>query len=104
MLNTRTPQLLSIVTDLQERFSEMSQLADSVALPDPSTVDDGVRARAMAQQGLERLRLMLVAEEPGERVRAAWKKIEAALKGYEVEGLEPLLERGREVVASTASN
>lgn len=96
VLNTRTPQLLSIVTDLQERFSEMSQLADSVALPDPSAVDDRVRARAVAQQGLERLRLMLVADESGERVRGAWGRVEDALKGREEE-LEGLLEKGREI-------
>lgn len=84
------------MTDLQERFSEMSQLADSVALPDPSSVDEGARARAVAQQGLERIRLMLVAEEPSERVRAAWRKIEETLKGRE-EGVEELLKKGREM-------
>jgi hypothetical protein len=97
VLNTRTPQLLSIVTDLQERFSEMSQLADSVALPDPSAVDDGVRARAVAQQGLERLRLMIVAEETPDAIRKAWEKVEATLRGHECDGLDELLRKGREV-------
>lgn len=99
-LNTRTPQLLSIVTDLQERFSEMSQLADSVALPDPSAVDDSVRARAVAQQGLERLRLLIVAEESPEAVRTAWDKVEGTLQGHECEGLDELLKKGREVAGA----
>ncbi|BEI82753.1 hypothetical protein CcaverHIS002_0306210 [Cutaneotrichosporon cavernicola] len=99
-LNTRTPQLLSIVTDLQERFSEMSQLADSVALPDPSAVDDGVRARAIAQQGIERLRLMLVAEESPDALREAWGKVEATLNGHKCEGLDLLLQKGRAMAAT----
>ncbi|GMK56687.1 hypothetical protein CspeluHIS016_0305270 [Cutaneotrichosporon spelunceum] len=99
VLNTRTPQLLSIVTDLQERFSEMSQLADSIALPDPSAVDDSVRARAVAQQGLERLRLMLVAEESPEAVRTAWDKVESTLRGHEYDGLDLLLQQGRAMAA-----
>ncbi|CAK9783339.1 hypothetical protein CC85DRAFT_240017 [Cutaneotrichosporon oleaginosum] len=97
VLNTRTPQLLSIVTDLQERFSEMSQLADSVALPDPSAVDDAVRARAVAKQGLDRIRLMLVAEESPDAIRQAWEKVEATLRGHECEGLDKLLQEGREM-------
>lgn len=60
-LNTRTPQLLSIVTALQERFSDMSQLADSVALPDAAEQEwDAVLARAGT--GLERVRLMVLAD------------------------------------------
>lgn len=34
VLNRHTPQLLSIVTSLQDSFSSISQLVDSVALPD----------------------------------------------------------------------
>ncbi|KAL1412440.1 hypothetical protein Q8F55_000185 [Vanrija albida] len=98
-LNTRTPQLLSIVTSLQERFSDMSQLADSVALSDRPALSDAERARAAAAQGLERVRLMALAGADG--LQPAWERTEAELKGYgAVEGLDGILAEGREVVAA----
>ncbi|TXT05964.1 hypothetical protein VHUM_03725 [Vanrija humicola] len=103
-LNTRTPQLLSIVTSLQERFSDISQLADSVALADKAPVGDGDRARAVAAQGLERVRLMVLAGEDADAVKAAWERVEAELKGFgDVEGLDGILAEGREVVSVAAA-
>ncbi|RSH81029.1 uncharacterized protein EHS24_008463 [Apiotrichum porosum] len=101
-LNTRTPQLLSIVTSLQERFSDMSQLADSVALPElPESAKDGnnseQRAGATAAQGLERVRLMVLAEEPVEKVQEVWKAVEKRLEGAQVEGVADVIREGREL-------
>jgi hypothetical protein len=61
-LNTRTPQLLSIVTSLQERFSDMSQLTDSVALPDDGARSEEETTLARASSGVERVRLMVLAK------------------------------------------
>lgn len=103
-LNTRTPQLLSIVTSLQERFSDISQLADSVALTEKAPLGDGERARAAAAQGLERVRLMVLAGDGPDAVKAAWERTEAEVKGYgDVEGLDGILAEGREVVAVAAA-
>lgn len=89
-LNTRTPQLLSIVTSLQERFSDMSQLADSVALPD--IPESGSAAVSRAQVGVERVRLMILAEgeldvveglkltaESRDKVIEKWNETESAI-------------------------
>ncbi|WVQ95331.1 hypothetical protein IAU59_002427 [Kwoniella sp. CBS 9459] len=82
-LNSRTPQLLSIVTELQSSFSSISQLVDSIALPETSgtgaraqdqaasesTVqDEGFRAKKV----VERLRLMICAEEPAGKIREVY--------------------------------
>ncbi|EIW66249.1 hypothetical protein TREMEDRAFT_65520 [Tremella mesenterica DSM 1558] len=57
VLNSRTPQLLSIVTNLQDSFSSISQLVDSIALPEiPQEPIDPVKA------GIRRIRLMVIAE------------------------------------------
>ncbi|WOO81961.1 Vacuolar protein sorting-associated protein 51 [Vanrija pseudolonga] len=103
-LNTRTPQLLSIVTSLQERFSDISQLADSVALTEKAPLADGDRARAAAAQGLERVRLMVLAGDGPDAVTAAWERVEAEIKGYgDVEGIDGILAEGREVVDVSAA-
>lgn len=65
-LNSRTPQLLSIVTELQQSFSEISRLVDAVALPEESGAGlrdegDGV-VEAIVEKGMVRLRLLVLAE------------------------------------------
>jgi hypothetical protein len=119
-LNTRTPQLLSIVTSLQERFSDMSQLTDSVALPDIAEReghDEGVLARAGTR--LERVRLMVLADgkceqgharetywlgalltppEPKEKILETWHKTESSLlNATSTPALEALLREGRQL-------
>lgn len=74
LLNSRTPQLISIMTSLQDSFSSISQLADSVAMPDRESTDtskDGT-----LRLGLERVRLMFLAEDDGVRIRAIWEGLE----------------------------
>lgn len=66
-LNLKTPQLISIVTQLQEKFSEMSQLTDTVSILDQqSGLSAAERQRAgmreAVSRGLERVRLMMLAE------------------------------------------
>lgn len=82
-LNARTPQLLSIVTELQERFSEMSQLADSVGLPSQEASEEE-RRKVGVEVGIERVRLLVAAGEAG-RARELLRGVEAAGGG---EGLE----------------
>jgi hypothetical protein len=64
ILNSRTPQLLSIVSKLQDSFSSISQLVDAVALSDGprDDTDDAGKLEARVRDGLERLRLMVIAE------------------------------------------
>lgn len=66
-LNLKTPQLISIVTQLQEKFSEMSQLTDTVSILDQqSGLSAAERQKAgmreAVSRGLERVRLMMLAE------------------------------------------
>lgn len=66
-LNLKTPQLISIVTELQEKFSDMSQLTDTVSILDQqSGLSAAERQRAgmreAVSRGLERVRLMMLAE------------------------------------------
>lgn len=66
-LNARTPQLLSVVTNLQQSFSSISQLVDSINIPriEEQIVVDPEEAttisRRKTQRQLERLRLMVQA-------------------------------------------
>nr|XP_031859530.1 uncharacterized protein CI109_004992 [Kwoniella shandongensis]KAA5526602.1 hypothetical protein CI109_004992 [Kwoniella shandongensis] len=71
-LNSRTPQLLSIVTNLQQSFSSISGLVDSVALPEPSsaTLVSNDDQSASVDMKVERLRLMVLAEESPDKVQA----------------------------------
>lgn len=94
-LNARTPQLLSIVTELQERFSEMSQLADSVGLPEPMGLDEKERVRATAEAGVERVRLMTVAGDI-DGAKGVWEGVEKLLQGRE--GMGALVQQGRAIV------
>ncbi|ORX40823.1 Vps51/Vps67-domain-containing protein [Kockovaella imperatae] len=76
-LNSRTPQLLSIMTSLQDSFSEISRLADSVALPVDSTEHSSEESWA---KNVERLRLMRVAEEPAERINTYFDSFRSRLE------------------------
>ncbi|OCF45512.1 hypothetical protein I317_00413 [Kwoniella heveanensis CBS 569] len=83
-LNSRTPQLLSIVTELQSSFSSISQLVDSIALPESQ--DQAQRATGSGDHGqdgeteirrkkvMERLKLMLRADEPAEKLREVYDR------------------------------
>lgn len=67
MLNTRTPQLISIVNALQDSFSSISQLVDAVALPDapapaPPTSGVGAADDKALRRDLQRLKLMIAAK------------------------------------------
>ncbi|ORY28037.1 Vps51/Vps67-domain-containing protein [Naematelia encephala] len=85
-LNSRTPQLLGIMTSLQQSFSSMSQLVDSVALPDPpisldsdgqptgaGSVSDG--KKRVWKGRLDRIRLMRIAQEPSQKIRTTVEKL-----------------------------
>ncbi|WWC65323.1 uncharacterized protein I303_107941 [Kwoniella dejecticola CBS 10117] len=78
-LNSRTPQLISIVTQLQESFSTIEQLIDSISLSEPSlpksnsvdtSMDGAENAVEMLKRGKERLELMVLAKEPPEKIKA----------------------------------
>ncbi|WVF67765.1 hypothetical protein IAT40_002525 [Kwoniella sp. CBS 6097] len=84
-LNSRTPQLLSIVTELQSSFSSISQLVDSIALPEvggnngpPSS--DGYESDVGGKRIVERLKLMLRAEEPPEKIREVYESSKDTLE------------------------
>lgn len=58
-MNSRTPQLLGIMTSLQQSFSEISRLAEEVSLGGPESAGD---EKPMGKRDIERLRLMVTAE------------------------------------------
>ena len=58
-LNSRTPQLLGIMTSLQDSFSEISRLVDAIALPEKEPASP---KRKSWEIGVEKLRLMVLAE------------------------------------------
>ena len=62
------------MTSLQDSFSSISQLADSVTMPDREAVEtntaDDIRV------GLERVRLMLLAEEDEQKIHATWAELD----------------------------
>jgi hypothetical protein len=62
------------MTSLQDSFSSISQLADSVAMPDRDST--GTNTDETLRLGLERVRLMLLAEEDGEKIRTTWAALE----------------------------
>ncbi|KIR67800.1 hypothetical protein I312_102002 [Cryptococcus bacillisporus CA1280] len=78
-LNVRTPQLLSVVTNLQQSFSSISQLVDSINLPriEEQVIVDPEEAttisRRKAQRQLERLQLMVQANESSDRINEFYK-------------------------------
>lgn len=57
-MNSRTPQLLGIMTSLQQSFSEISRLAEEVTVEVPEQVVQGEQWKSE----VERLTLMVVAE------------------------------------------
>jgi len=68
---------LSIVTHLQQSFSEISRLVDAVALPDETNpelkTEEG--GGSEMKRGMERLRLMVLAEGTFDRGRRAKFKL-----------------------------
>jgi len=93
-LNSRTPQLISIMTSLQDSFSSISQLADSVAMPERDTKSTGEDKEDALRLQLERTRLMFLAEEDAGKIRKAWS-------GVTAEGVvdEDLLRKVQEIQA-----
>ncbi|WRT70840.1 uncharacterized protein IL334_007839 [Kwoniella shivajii] len=73
-LNSRTPQLLSIVTELQQSFSSISQLVDSISLPEndkgpiPSRKDNSLTLNEV-ERGKDRVELMILAQDSHENIR-----------------------------------
>lgn len=70
------------MTSLQDSFSSISQLADSVTMPsDPSLSQkgddsDGNEGRIALETGLERVRLMFIAEEEPLEIRRIWDSLD----------------------------
>jgi hypothetical protein len=62
------------MTSLQDSFSSISQLADSVAMPDRESPE--TNKEETLRWGLERVRLMFLAEEDGERIRTTWAALD----------------------------
>jgi hypothetical protein len=62
------------MTSLQDSFSSISQLADSVAMPDRESAE--TNKEETLRLGLERVRLMFLAEEDAERIRTTWAGLE----------------------------
>jgi hypothetical protein len=58
------------MTSLQDSFSSISQLADSVAVPDRESSE--TNKEETLRSGLERVRLMFLAEEDADRIRTTW--------------------------------
>jgi hypothetical protein len=58
------------MTSLQDSFSSISQLADSVAVPDRESSE--TNKEETLRLGLERVRLMFLAEEDADRIRTTW--------------------------------
>ncbi|KAK8850658.1 hypothetical protein IAR55_004578 [Kwoniella newhampshirensis] len=89
-LNSRTPQLLSIVTNLQQSFSSISGLVDSVALQDP-TASTGIAPTSADEvdsvaRDVEKLRLMVLAEESPEHVQAHYESFRPNLENRAQDG------------------
>jgi hypothetical protein len=65
-LNSRTPQLQGIMTDLQQSFSEISRLAEAVSLPPQALEVVGAKSPVANDtrwdRDVARLRLMVLAE------------------------------------------
>ncbi|ODN99601.1 hypothetical protein L198_03445 [Cryptococcus wingfieldii CBS 7118] len=80
-LNVRTPQLLSVVTNLQQSFSSISQLADSVALPQEigGGVNNDARRKRQAERCIKRLRLMCEAKAPSQDIAAYLQSVDELL-------------------------
>ncbi|KAK4688763.1 hypothetical protein P7C73_g1361, partial [Tremellales sp. Uapishka_1] len=85
-LNSRTPQLLQIVTSLQEAFSDISQLVDSVSEDQPLPPQESEVEQV--RQGMERLRLMQVAQSPRKEVVARYETFRAILEKLVEEGID----------------
>lgn len=81
-LNSRTPQLISIMTSLQDSFSSISQLADSVTMPDRETTE--INKEDALRLGLERVRLMFTAEEDADRIRSTWAGLDVDVTGKDL--------------------
>ena len=62
------------MTSLQDSFSSISQLADSVAMPDRESPE--TNKEETLRLGLERVRLMFMAEEDADRIRTTWAGLE----------------------------
>jgi hypothetical protein len=62
------------MTSLQDSFSSISQLADSVAMPDRESSE--TNKEETLRLGLERVRLMFLAEEDAERIRTTWAALD----------------------------
>jgi hypothetical protein len=64
------------MTSLQDSFSSISQLADSVALPEKGNPDTEQDKEATLRLGLQRIRLMVLAEYDGEEIREVWSGLD----------------------------
>ncbi|WVQ70800.1 hypothetical protein IAR50_000322 [Cryptococcus sp. DSM 104548] len=86
-LNVRTPQLLSVVTNLQQSFSSISQLADSVALPQETDegVDRKTLRRRQAERRIKRLRLMCDAKASPQDIADYLTTVEDSLEAVATE-------------------
>ncbi|KAK1923174.1 Vps51/Vps67-domain-containing protein [Papiliotrema laurentii] len=93
-LNSRTPQLLGIMTSLQQSFSEISRLAEEVTVEVPEQVVQGEQWKSE----VERLTLMVVAEEPMDKVNEHLEKVKALVEVNNGEEARKALEECQELV------
>ncbi|WVR08740.1 hypothetical protein IAU60_005798 [Kwoniella sp. DSM 27419] len=114
-LNSRTPQLLSIMAELQQSFSSISQLVDSIALPEAEDSSrqgfggvDGQSADPdqVTRRTAERLKLMLRAEESPEAIIRAYESSRHGLDQLAArdESIRVLVERVQETVKNSATS
>lgn len=65
------------MTSLQDSFSSISQLADSVAMPsEAEMIEKEDEGRIALEEGLERVRLMILADVGVEEIRRVWESLD----------------------------
>ncbi|KAK6906282.1 hypothetical protein I203_100267 [Kwoniella mangroviensis CBS 8507] len=92
-LNSRTPQLLSIVGELQESFSKIEQLIDSISVNDikvphediPKGDEIGLVLEEL-KRGKRRLELMILAKESSEKIRSTGDELVRKVKDTNTDG------------------
>ncbi|WVQ63572.1 uncharacterized protein L199_001725 [Kwoniella botswanensis] len=115
-LNSRTPQLLSIVGELQESFSKIEQLIDSISIndikvpqediPTPNNDESGLILESL-RNGKRRLELMILAKGSPEKIRSTHDELVREVKDTDTDGsinnnreIQAILEEIEKVVQS----
>ncbi|WWC72711.1 uncharacterized protein I206_106675 [Kwoniella pini CBS 10737] len=96
-LNSRTPQLISIVSQLQESFSNIEQLINSLSLDESNiSIDDSNdldNNLIKLRNEKEKIKLMILAKEPIEKIKDYYEKLKQDIQDDEKEqdGSGPIL-------------